>query len=226
VRKCFSGQITYAANWDDYRDVEFWGDLDYIGVDAYFPLSQKASPSVAELKEGWKKWVAELQALQAQVGKPVLFTECGYASSDCAAVKPWEDAMNGKANVALQADCYRALFETFWNKPWFAGMYWWSWNTYPRSGSGNNRSFTPQNKPALDHMKTWYGQPIAERILPKANMQLNQATFELERRIALVSGMGMARQPEGSGRPYAFTGVRAAGPASLKQEGFKLTDER
>ena len=39
VRLVYSGKLTYAANWDEYPRVPFWQDLDYIGIDAYFPLS-------------------------------------------------------------------------------------------------------------------------------------------------------------------------------------------
>src|SRR6185312_3179948 len=39
VRRRFAGRFTYAANWNEYAQVQFWGDLDYLGVDAYYPLS-------------------------------------------------------------------------------------------------------------------------------------------------------------------------------------------
>ena len=53
IRKIYGGKITYAANWDDYHLVPFWDKLDYIGVDAYFPLIQSSDISVDELNEAW-----------------------------------------------------------------------------------------------------------------------------------------------------------------------------
>ncbi|MGB5370818.1 MAG: glycoside hydrolase TIM-barrel-like domain-containing protein, partial [Flavobacteriaceae bacterium] len=46
VRKVYKGKLTYAANWDEFQRTSFWDDLDYIGIDAYFPLSDEKLPSV------------------------------------------------------------------------------------------------------------------------------------------------------------------------------------
>jgi len=167
VRKLFSGQITYAANWDDYSQVRFWDILDYAGIDAYFPLSKKNDPNLDELKEGWKQWLGEIETWQKTAKKPVVFTECGYCSADSAAKKPWVEAFSGMPNMRLQADCYIALFETFWDKPWFSGVYWWTWSTVPEAGGPANRRFTPQNKPALGHVKEWYSMSDYKRLLAK-----------------------------------------------------------
>ena len=40
VREIYPGPLTYAANWwGDYDVVEFWDELDYIGINAFFPLN-------------------------------------------------------------------------------------------------------------------------------------------------------------------------------------------
>jgi hypothetical protein len=44
------GKLTYALIG---MIVPFWNELDYIGIDAYFPLSDAVTPTVAELK-AWK----------------------------------------------------------------------------------------------------------------------------------------------------------------------------
>eukprot|EP00959_Pyramimonas_sp_CCMP1952_P095295 1992706-Pyramimonas_sp.AAC.1 len=38
VRGVFSSRITYAANFDEYSEVDWWQHLDMIGINAYFPL--------------------------------------------------------------------------------------------------------------------------------------------------------------------------------------------
>jgi hypothetical protein len=48
-------KLTYAANWDDFDKVPFWNELDYIGIDAYFPLSNATTPSVLELNDAWQQ---------------------------------------------------------------------------------------------------------------------------------------------------------------------------
>ena len=52
IRKVYKGKLTYAANWDEYKRVPFWDALDYIGIDAYFPVSHAKTPTVAETVEG------------------------------------------------------------------------------------------------------------------------------------------------------------------------------
>ena len=156
VRKTFSGNITYAANWDNYKNIEFWSEVNYAGIDAYFPLSNKDNPTFQDLKEGWKRWLIEIEQWQKTIDKPVIFTECGYASSDIAARRPWAEPFSGEPNLKIQVDCYRALLETFCGKSWFYGLYWWKWNTYAGSGGKNHRRFTPQNKPAMNLVRLWY----------------------------------------------------------------------
>ncbi|MBL7158145.1 MAG: hypothetical protein ISS91_01380 [Candidatus Omnitrophica bacterium] len=169
VRKNFSGKITYAANWDNFQNIKFWDDLDYAGVDAYFPLAKNENPTLEELKEGWRPYVAKIEAWQKEINKPVLFTEIGYTSSNDSAKRPWESATGSdKPNMKLQSDCYQAFFDMFWDKSWFAGVYWWKWNTYAGAGGENNSRFTPQNKPALRVVKAWYEKDRERSMIQKA----------------------------------------------------------
>ena len=46
IRKVYQDKLTYAANWDEYTRTPFWKQLDYIGIDAYFPLSDKKTASI------------------------------------------------------------------------------------------------------------------------------------------------------------------------------------
>jgi hypothetical protein len=84
IRAVYSGPITYAANWDEYKYVPFWNDLDYMGIDAYFPLTNKNEPSKEELLVAWKREADNIENFLKKKGinKPVIFTEAGYASSD------------------------------------------------------------------------------------------------------------------------------------------------
>jgi hypothetical protein len=157
VRKLYKGRLTYAANWDNEFDkIGFWNDLDYAGIDAYFPLSGETDPTFEEIKKGWDNWIGKIESWAKPLGKPILFTEVGYSSTSSAAGKPWEANAPGAADVKIQAKCYRALLETVWGKEWLAGIYWWHWNTNPQAGGPNNKEFTPQNKPAQDVLAEWY----------------------------------------------------------------------
>ena len=41
----YTGPLTYAANHGNETSVGWWNDLDYIGIDAYYPLTNKNNPT-------------------------------------------------------------------------------------------------------------------------------------------------------------------------------------
>ncbi|WP_229736580.1 glycoside hydrolase family 113 [Bizionia arctica] len=149
IRSVYDGKLTYAANWDEFKSVPFWSQLDYIGVDAYFPISNSQTPTVEECLEGWLEHKVIIEMLSEQYSKPVLFTEFGYRSVDFSGKKPWDyDRNNQVANLEAQVNTTQALFETFWQEDWFAGGFVWKWfHDHEKSGGETNNQFTPQNKP-------------------------------------------------------------------------------
>lgn len=161
VRNVYSGKLTYAANWyKEFEEVAFWDQLDYIGIQAYFPLSDKETPSVAELKRSWQAHVETIRQVQRKFRKPVLFTEVGYRSMKDAAIRPWEwpersNSPADEAGLATQANCYEAFFQTFWNRDWVAGAYIWKW--FPGAQQVRGQEFSPQGKPAEQVMTRWFG---------------------------------------------------------------------
>lgn len=151
IRNVYKGKLTYAANWDEFERVPFWNQLDFIGVDAYFPLSESQTPTVAELVLAWQPWKTKMFELSTTTQKPVLFTEYGYRSMDYTAKKPWlVDRTEERPNMESQANCKKAIFSEFWDEKWFAGGYVWKWFVnHDTAGGENDNRFTPQNKPAL-----------------------------------------------------------------------------
>lgn len=159
VRQVYSGELTYAANWDEYTRTPFWEKLDYVGVDAYFPLSDERYPTKAEMAEGWQKWKKILFEKSQEVNRPIIFTEFGYRSMDYTAKKPWLVDRNQMAvNLQAQADALSVIFDEFWDEEWFAGGFVWKWFIhYKKVGGPNDNRFTPQNKPAETVLKNGYG---------------------------------------------------------------------
>lgn len=159
VREIYTGPLTYAANWDEFQTVSFWDLLDYIGIDAYFPLSGAQTPSVEELLRGWKLWVSLLEDWQKDLKKPVIFTEIGYRSVDYSAQKPWDWTSVAPYNAQAQANCYEAVFRAFADKDWFLGLFFWHWEADPMAGGPGDLGYTPQNKPAQEVLITFFKSP-------------------------------------------------------------------
>lgn len=159
IRKVYKGKLTYAANWDEFTRTPFWEQLDYIGIDAYFPLSDEKTPSIAALTEGWKKHKQTILNHSNKFKKPILFTEFGYRSLDFTGDKPWDvDHSKTAVNLEGQANALQVIFDTFWHEEWFAGGYVWKWFIdHEKVGGKENARFTPQNKPAELVIKDFYG---------------------------------------------------------------------
>ncbi len=160
LRAVYHGKLTYAANWyQDFEHVPFWDALDYVGVQAYFPLTETSDPSLEALKAGWKPHRMALAKVAKRTGKPILFTEIGYRSVAYAAAEPWRwPSRDEYGHVApdydLQARLYQAFFESCWSEPWLAGAIIWKW--HPEGGRPRDLNFTPQDKPAEAVLRTWF----------------------------------------------------------------------
>jgi hypothetical protein len=117
IRNIYKGKLTYAANWDEFKRVSFWKDLDFIGIDAYFPLSEKKTPTIAEFESGWKAHKAAILSVQKQFNKPILFTEYGYRSVDFTGKKPWDSSrVEGAVNLVAQVNGLQAIHNQFWKE--------------------------------------------------------------------------------------------------------------
>ncbi|MGB0432625.1 MAG: glycoside hydrolase family 113, partial [Bacteroidia bacterium] len=71
IRKSYNGKLTYAANWDEYEDLIFWNKLDFIGIDAYFPLCQKKC-NYSSLINQWRSISNRLEKFSAKIQRPIL----------------------------------------------------------------------------------------------------------------------------------------------------------
>ncbi|MEO0572893.1 MAG: hypothetical protein AAF039_14390 [Bacteroidota bacterium] len=167
IRNIYKGKLTYAANWyDEYEHVTFWNDLDYIGVQAYFPLTKSKNPNLEAIKKGWLPHMETLSHFSKTHQKPILFTEVGYRSEASATIKPWEwsgafEVLFKKKSDRTQLLAYKALFEEVWHQDWFAGVYIWQWDTRSsRSNATRNLDFSPRFKPAENILAKRFGQAV------------------------------------------------------------------
>ncbi|PHR15041.1 MAG: glycoside hydrolase [Aequorivita sp.] len=158
IKKIYNGKLTYAANWDEYKRVPFWDALDYIGVDAYFPISKTKTPTVEETKAGWERWKSELKAISEKENKKILFAEYGYRSVNFSGKEPWKsERQMTSVNLEAQANLLEGLYQTVWEEDWFAGGFLWKWFIInEKVGGPDDNQFTPQNKPAQQLISKQY----------------------------------------------------------------------
>src|SRR5262249_28111741 len=148
VRSVYHGPIVYAANWGkEFEEITFWDSLDYIGLDNYYPVRNDLKDHTAEMRAACAQQKIKIKAVSDRYRKPVLFTEIGYHATDGAGMGTHEDDYDGY-NEEAQAECYQLAFETYWNEPWFAGMYWWKWFSDPDDAGKDADLHSPHGRAA------------------------------------------------------------------------------
>jgi hypothetical protein len=149
VRDHYDGPLTYAANYDEYEKIPFWKELDLIGIDAYWPLSDRATEDAGQLRRAWEPISGKLAAFARRHDRRILFTEAGYVSQRGTTTAPYSWDISRRSGNAEQAAAYRALLDTFTGRQWWAGVSWWMWDDWPDSGETPKRlAYTPRGKPA------------------------------------------------------------------------------
>lgn len=156
VRGVYRGPLTYAAHFDEEMGVQWWDAVDFIGVNAYYPLTQTTNPTVGELRAAWQPIVARLGALSDRWQRPVVFTEIGYQSRDGTARRP-HGLVDEQLDLQEQADCYEAVFLAFGGQPWWRGVYWWLVVTTTAQGGPQDTDYSPIGKPAAAVLRRYYG---------------------------------------------------------------------
>jgi hypothetical protein len=128
VRAVYAGPLTYAANWDDVEQTVILGEIDVIGVNAFYPLTDKTQASDAELYRGGLEVGKKVKALAELWQKPVIFNEFGYTARPDPALRPWEwpDHMRDvKVDARAQAAAYRGLLRGMLEAPELRGGFVW-----------------------------------------------------------------------------------------------------
>jgi len=128
VRTAYHGLVTYSANWDDVDDTVILGELDLIGINAFYPLADRDGATEKELLAGGERVRAKVHRLAETWRRPVLFTEIGYTTRPNPAIKPWEwpDSMSHvRVDEHAQAIAYHALVRPLLDEPDFAGFFVW-----------------------------------------------------------------------------------------------------
>jgi hypothetical protein len=159
IRNHYSGSIIYAANPDEEKNITWWDELDYIGIDAYYPLTDQNNPTLEELETAWGNRTDAIESWRDSnwSNMQIVFTEAGYRSIDGTNQGPWQiSSLPYQIDMQEQADCYNALLSQCKDRKWWSGVFWWNWEVEPGLGGPDNAFFTPHNKTAEAVIANYY----------------------------------------------------------------------
>lgn len=157
VRSIYRGRLTYSSNWDVYTRVQFWDDLDLIGMNSYWKLGDDRNVPTDEIVRRWQKIQADLLPWVREQGKPLILLEAGWCSMSNAAHEPWDYTREDPIDLDLQKRLYEGFFRAWHGNPDMGGYMMWDWP--PSPGGPEDRSYTPKNKPAEKVLREWIVKP-------------------------------------------------------------------
>lgn len=165
VRSVYPGLLTYSANWDDVEDTMILGDVDLIGINAFYPLAEHEGATAAELVARGREVAAKIERLARAFERPVVLTEIGYTTRRDPALRPWEwpDGMKGVVvDERAQADAYAGIITPFLDARWAAGFF--VWRTYADPDDVSQEAewgFSPRGKLAELVLRDAFSSPWA-----------------------------------------------------------------
>ncbi len=142
----YAGKLIYAANGgissdganpDEWKNITWWDAMDYIGINAFFPLLDGTATSDVQVESAWHKDSSHgalassntinlfdaFSSLSSRFGEPILFTGAGYESTSGSNGNPG-DTVTGQPDDNEQLNDMQGLLETFNGQPWWLGVIW------------------------------------------------------------------------------------------------------
>ncbi len=177
VREVYPGPITYGVTTGNETTVGWWDDLDSIGIDLYYAVSQIKNPTLEQMKKGWTNQVKYYESLSKKWDRPILLTEAGYTSEDGTNIKPWAEGLDQPIDLQEQADGFQALLESFQGKPWWIGVFWFHETVMPAESGPSGQLWEFSGKPAENIVRAFNGQPPFPTQTPIPNYATNEKDY-------------------------------------------------
>lgn len=158
VRRVYKGKVVYNTNHDHEDSQEWFDELDYIGTSAYYPVGGKTK-SYDEMYKNWMQVRYRLDAIAKDRGKKFIFMEIGCRSVSNASEHPWDFTEELPWNEDEQADFYKSCFDVFMDDEYFAGVFWWDWQTFTystREEAKKDKGFSIHLKEAENIVRDYY----------------------------------------------------------------------
>lgn len=159
VRQVYKGALLYSFNFDTVHEIQsnkFVKLLDYIGIDAYFPLNLPDNASTEMLEKEWEKIIYEIK--ESLPEERIIITEVGIIPIVGAYRTPYAWSIpNKKYDPQAQVNYYEATFNVW--KPRVQGIYWW---VVPIGQNPNEISYSPLYLPTEEVIKRHYLKKFSE----------------------------------------------------------------
>lgn len=157
IRHIYTGPLTYAANWgEECEKLTFWPELDFIGINCYYPLYEGENPSDADLQQGADRIVEKMQAVSKKAQRPVWLTEVGYRSATAPWEQPHAEAGNRAIDEQAQARAYEVMLTACRDEKWLLAYFWWKWPCDLDHDESRGRGYSPFGKPAEKVLSSAY----------------------------------------------------------------------
>lgn len=148
IRGVFDGTITYATNWDAIAPAHrptFIGALDFLSVDAFFPLDVGPEAGVQAVADAWTPWIRELRGLGPPLGE-IVFTEVGIRAQRGAYSRPYVWEHGAAASPSTQRRYYAGTCRATAER--IGGLHWWTVDIHHPTEASSIEDFSPLGKPA------------------------------------------------------------------------------
>jgi len=157
VRAQFRGQVTYAAhNVEGVKRFHHWQELDVVALTLYPSLGRSGEGH--EMQRYVDAAVQNLRQVTQNINMPLWVLEIGMPSARGASAEPWawQRLKDAKVDLALQKDVLYLWLRAL-DKPWIDGVFIWAWYSDNNAGGKHNTDYTPQNKPAENMIRRFWG---------------------------------------------------------------------
>lgn len=161
VRTVYTGQITYATNWDPS-----WSNfplaatpwklaLDFESIDAYFRIDAPNDATVEQMAAAWQPWVTVITD-SGRTLDSLVFAEIGVIPREGAHRIPYIWESSAPIDEEMQRRFYAAACQVFGGK--IRGLHWWLIDLRLPDDADFINNFNPLGRPAEQEIASCYAQ--------------------------------------------------------------------
>lgn len=150
TKRRFSGEVAYAANWDNYTRKRIKVPSGRLGVDAYPPLRKPDDTPVSRLVKHWNHFLAKSR--NGPLKNDVLY-EAGIVAQHGAYRAPGDFYNRRRYDEQVQANWFTAVCHVV-KQHHMRGVYWWAlrFSTDPKEiKPKDDTRFGFANRPKTEH---------------------------------------------------------------------------